>query len=246
MNRENVKFMARIFYGVIIIGVIVFFVIKYLNRDKDGGYNIVEKEMTIELGETKQLNLKSKETDTVNYSDYIFESDNNDVASVNTEGLITGLADGKANIDIKDLNGYTILRVKLTVGTGKEIVPLEDQPPEVEEPKEETKKEEPVKEPEPTTKTPPKEEVAKPAEVEVESIELNNVEYTLPVGKTFYLIATINPSSAKDKTLTWESSDSNVVVVKNGRVEAKKVGIATITVTGSNGKTAQCVVTVTQ
>ena len=237
MNRENAKFMAKIFYGVIIIGIITFFAIRYFNREENGGYNIVEREMTIEVGATQQLNLQSKETDSVNYSDYIFESENDNIASINTEGIITGISNGKTNINIKDLNGDTLLRIALTVGTGVEAKP---EPQKQEEPK----KEEPAKKQDTTPA--PTVELDEPKTTEVTEVLLSTNEHTIEVGKTFYLVATINPSNATDTTVTWTSSNPEVVEVKNGRVNAKKIGIATVTATTSNGKSAQCVVTVMQ
>jgi len=58
------------------------------------------------------------------------------------------------------------------------------------------------------------------------------------------LTATVNPSTATDKTVTWSSSNTSVVTVNSsGKVTVVGVGTATITANAS-GKTANCSVTV--
>lgn len=67
------------------------------------------------------------------------------------------------------------------------------------------------------------------------------------VGGTETLTATITPSDATNKNVTWTSSDEAVATVDKGVVTALKVGVATITVTTEDGgKTAACVVTVSE
>ncbi|MBR3980016.1 MAG: Ig-like domain-containing protein [Bacteroidales bacterium] len=83
---------------------------------------------------------------------------------------------------------------------------------------------------------------AKP--VEVEKIVLNYSELSLLVNGQEDLVATITPSNATDKTITWASSNEAVAVVVNGRITAKKVGTTEITATTVNAKTATCVLTV--
>lgn len=81
--------------------------------------------------------------------------------------------------------------------------------------------------------------------VPVESVSLNKTTLTLDKGAYETLQATINPSNATDQTLTWSTSKSSVATVdNNGKVTAVNGGEATITVTTSNGKKAECKVTV--
>ena len=85
-----------------------------------------------------------------------------------------------------------------------------------------------------------------PEPVAVSSVSLDKTELTLPRTESYTLVATINPSDASDKSVTWKSSDESVAKVDaNGKVTALKVGTATITVTTVDGaKTATCEVTV--
>ena len=77
------------------------------------------------------------------------------------------------------------------------------------------------------------------------SVALNKTTLTLDTGKTSTLKATVYPSNAANKKCTWRSSNTSVATVdKNGKVTAKASGTATITVKTSNGKTANCKVTV--
>ena len=83
-----------------------------------------------------------------------------------------------------------------------------------------------------------------PQTVAVSSVSLNKTSATLEVGDTLSLYATISPSNATDKSVTWSSSNTSVATVSNGLVTAKSAGTATITVKTSNNKTATCYVTV--
>lgn len=76
-------------------------------------------------------------------------------------------------------------------------------------------------------------------------VSLNKNSVSLDVGDTETLTATITPSNATDKAVTWSSDDSTVASVSNGVVTAEAAGSATITVTTHDGnKTATCDVTV--
>ena len=75
----------------------------------------------------------------------------------------------------------------------------------------------------------------------IDSITLNKSLLTLTEGNSETLIATVLPNNATNKTLVWSSSNSNVAIVENGKITAKSVGTATITVSNSDGtKKATC------
>ncbi len=77
------------------------------------------------------------------------------------------------------------------------------------------------------------------------SITLSKTSLSLAVGSSQTITATVNPSDATDKTVTWTSSKTSVATVSNGKITAKAAGTATITAKTVNGKTATCKVTVT-
>ncbi len=80
----------------------------------------------------------------------------------------------------------------------------------------------------------------------VTAVILNEASLELYFEDSFTLQATVLPENAPDKSLTWSSSDPEVVNVSNGTLIPYKKGTATITATSvSNGKSGSCVVTVT-
>lgn len=86
-----------------------------------------------------------------------------------------------------------------------------------------------------------------PTTVAVTSVSLNKQTLSLVEGNSETLTATVAPSDATNKAVSWKSSDASVASVDNsGKVTAVKAGSATITVTTTDGsKTATCYVTVT-
>ena len=68
-------------------------------------------------------------------------------------------------------------------------------------------------------------------EVAVQSVTLSKSTLDLTVGDSFSLTASISPSNATNKAVTWSSSNSSIASVdSSGRVTAKGNGTATITV----------------
>ena len=81
--------------------------------------------------------------------------------------------------------------------------------------------------------------------VAVTGVTLDPTSTTLTVGNTETLTATVTPTNATNKSVTWSSSDTNVATVSNGVVTAVAPGTATITATTTDGSyTATCTVTV--
>ena len=82
--------------------------------------------------------------------------------------------------------------------------------------------------------------------ISVKSVKLNKKSITVKKGKKLTLKATISPSNATNKRVTWKSSNKKIATVSSkGVVKGVKKGKATITVTTKDGKkTASCKVTV--
>ncbi len=79
--------------------------------------------------------------------------------------------------------------------------------------------------------------------VAVTGITLSQASLSLEEGESATLTATVQPSNATDKTVSWSSSNAAVATVSDGVVTAVKEGTAIITAT-AGGKSAQCSVTV--
>ena len=82
--------------------------------------------------------------------------------------------------------------------------------------------------------------------VPVESVSLDKTSIELQVGGTSVLTASVSPSGASEKTVTWFSDNTSVAKVSSyGMVTAVSPGTATITAYTNDGlKTALCAVTV--
>ena len=81
--------------------------------------------------------------------------------------------------------------------------------------------------------------------VAVTSVSLSSASVTLKIGETSTLTATVNPSNAANKTVTWSSSDATIASVQNGVITAHKAGAAAITAS-AGGQSASCAVTVNE
>ena len=87
----------------------------------------------------------------------------------------------------------------------------------------------------------------KAKKVKVKRVKLNKGKWTSYAGSTVKLKASVSPSNATDKRITWKSSNTKVASVNaDGVVTAKKAGSAIITATAKDGskKKASCKVTV--
>ena len=172
-----------------------------VKNDTDSG----DVGITIKLS-TNSVSINKNETfkvdATINREDVSiikWTSEDESIAVVDNNGLITGLKEGTTKITVTTSDSSTAsVFVKVTV-----LVP--------------------------TT-----------------GVSLNKQSASLNVKDVMNLVATITPSDASDKTLTWSSSNTNIAEVdQNGHVTTHDVtGTAVIKVVTTNGKSAQCTITV--
>lgn len=69
--------------------------------------------------------------------------------------------------------------------------------------------------------------VTKPT-INVKSISINKVNYSLVIGSKYTLIATVLPKEASNKAIIWSSSNKEVASIDNGIITALKVGESNI------------------
>ena len=83
--------------------------------------------------------------------------------------------------------------------------------------------------------------------IPVTTVSLNKTSLTLDIDENYQLVASVYPSNATYKTLTWSSSNNAVATVSSdGLITPRSPGEATITATTTDGTnlTASCQVTV--
>lgn len=81
-------------------------------------------------------------------------------------------------------------------------------------------------------------------EIPLQSIAFNKVITEMQVGATDELTIIYNPEDTTDlREIAWSSSDENILSVENGKLTARKAGVATITAKVGD-KTVSCKITV--
>lgn len=69
-----------------------------------------------------------------------------------------------------------------------------------------------------------KETIAKPSDIEVTKVEINASTKSIEVGESKILTATILPSNATNKKISWESSDESIAMI-NEEGKSRPVGM---------------------
>ena len=165
------------------------------------GVTIEPKTVSVDVDATTKLNSTVSPSTATNKA-VSYKSSDEAVATVSSNGTVTGVAEGDATITVTTQDGNKSDTATATV---------------------------------------------KKAVVNVTGVTLDKTTLSLQEGATGNLVATVAPSTATDKTVTFASSDAAIATVDNtGKVTAVKPGAADITVTTKDGsKTAKCALTVT-
>lgn len=159
--------------------------------------SVDKTEIKFNRGETYQLNAVVLPEDCYNKA-YKWTSEDEDIATVDANGLVTGIAPGEVILTCTSEESGVKATVKVTIH-------------------------------EPVT-----------------AIALDKTELTLYTPLSCRLEPVFTPANASDKTVTWESSDNEVLTVdEDGTLTAHKKGEVTVTATSNDtGVKAECKVTV--
>lgn len=82
-----------------------------------------------------------------------------------------------------------------------------------------------------------------PGDVTVKSVSLNFKKINLVIGESKTVSASVYPSNATNKNVSWVSKDNSIATVSNGKITGVKTGTTTITAT-AGGKSASVEVVV--
>lgn len=163
------------------------------------GINFTDDEKTILVGDTITLAYELLPSDATNKL-ITWVSDDESIATVNNQGIVTGEALGETIITITTVEGNFSDTCIIYV--------VEDS-------------------------------------INVTGISLNQNTMTAYLGDTPRLIATIQPSNATNKNITWSSTNTSVATIDDGLISALAAGTTNISVTTIDGGfVASCSLTV--
>ncbi|MDR1068760.1 MAG: Ig-like domain-containing protein, partial [Clostridiales Family XIII bacterium] len=167
------------------------------------GVSLNTAQLSINVGVTATLTATVSPSNAGNKA-VTWTSSNTAIATVGSNGVITGKAAGTATITVKTTDGGKTATCKVTVNS------------------------------------------VSPTTIAVTGVSLSVAQQNVNVGATQALTATVSPSNATNKAVTWTSSDTAIATVSSsGVVTGKAAGTATITATTNDGgKTTACAVTV--
>ncbi|GHU83060.1 hypothetical protein AGMMS50284_5960 [Clostridia bacterium] len=183
------------------------------------GVSVSPSSLTMTKGETKQLD--GSVSYFGSYPGYSWSTNNKSVATVDGAGNVTAKNAGTAKITLTS----GTLSASCTVTVKAAAPPAPAQPAA-------------TKPATPSNTT-----------VKVTGVKLNTNSLNWKVDQTGTFTATVSPSNATNKNVTWSSSNTNIATVDSkGKLTAVGVGSTTITCTSvaDNSKKATCAVKVTE
>ena len=97
-ENKTTNLMFRIFYIILILGIILGFHVFLTNR-----YTIylVNEEMILNEGDIGQIELLPKNMDLYDLNNYRFKSSNKDIIFVDDSGLVQGIKEGNAKVKVR-------------------------------------------------------------------------------------------------------------------------------------------------
>ncbi|MBR4178192.1 MAG: Ig-like domain-containing protein [Bacilli bacterium] len=193
------------------------------------------------VGDKETIKIKNYD----NNNSFSWSSIDDDIVSVDGKGNINCLKEGQTNIvvekNIDDSSECLIVVVDKNKMT-KEEAKKEDYNRSIKEKNGEKKKEETGEEEktsEPVIPTNPSESTDH-SSFEVQSINISESSIELYTLDTYKINASVNPSNASDKKLTYKSSNEKLLTVdSNGNVKALMAGSCYVTITSSNNKSVK-------
>ncbi len=259
--------------AVIVLGLLAYYIF-IGSKVAITGLTLKEHDIKIFVGDNKKLDISIIPENATDKT-ILWESDNNNIASVSNEGIVTGVSHGSAVITAKTKDG-TISDKCIVKSFKKEADELTIVDKEIEVRENDLKEIDLIIEPSDLKEfvkwTSSDEKIVTVEDgvitgksigkttvtaqygsrgvsivvrvvMQVDSLKMEKESTIINVNNTEELKLLINPESAANQEIKWESSNTEVATVENGKVTGIKAGTANITAS-VDGKTATCVVTV--
>jgi len=254
MKEKILKWCLPGFYMLAIFGALITGIDYYheIQKQKNRLLKINNVLEVDKIGEYVELELNNQNKD----QEVVFEVDNTDIVDVTEDGTLLSVGEGITTITVTNEENTKTQTFVVGVGEGA-IKDLKENKQKVEQLIEENKillpptNSTPNKENNSTNKptenesnnsstetTPPEEIIPKPTIIKVTNVSLDKSYLTLNFNETTKLTATISPSNATNKNVSWKSSNSKLVTVDNNgniKVVGNKNGKVTITATSNDG-----------
>lgn len=173
----------------------------------------------VKVGSTIKLTAKVMPEDATN-KQVTWSSSNRNIATVDSNGNVRGIKEGKVTITVTTVDGrktstYTV-NVKANANTNTQQNSSTNQNTQPNQTQ---------------TQTQPSQA---PSTIPVAGVTLTGAS-EVNVGSSITLTASVQPSNATNKNVTWSSSNPSVASVNNGVVTGKSEGETIITVTTADG-----------
>lgn len=185
-------------------------------------FSIIEKNITIMVGETDYIEIDLAEDSAYKATDLTWTSDNSGIVSVDSEGVITGIAEGSIVITATMPDGSNQTCTVTVSGYMDDTVNPNKNIDETESGSQDDYNE-----------TPP-----------FTALTVTNQMTVYVGGNGEWIELSYEPENADEETITWKSSNPKVATVNGGLVMGIKSGTVKIIAMTPNNITATCTITI--